>query len=178
MPTQDTQANAPRVEAMTLDDLPAVMEIDNQSFPRPWPEASWRYEITGNRTARCYVARSPAPQQRTLMQRLLGVQTPRTTLVTGIVCMWIVVDEAHIATIAAHASHRRRGIGRMLLRHCIAVAREEGCATVMLEVRVSNRVAQTLYTDHGFAVTGERKHYYSDNNEDALIMTLRLTPPL
>lgn len=162
---------------MQLDDLPQVMAIDAASFPRPWPEPSWRHEIIANSNARCYVARvartaaNPSRWQQ-LRARLFGISEDLGSVVAGMVCMWVVIDEAHIATIAVHPSYRGRKVGEHLLRHCIQQAIASNCITIMLEVRVSNTVAQNLYRKFGFAVTGERKKYYSDNLEDALIMTI------
>jgi ribosomal-protein-alanine N-acetyltransferase len=172
-----TRASPITVEPMALDDLPQVMAIDAASFPRPWPEPSWRHEIIANANARCYVARvAPAAANlglwRHLRARLFGMSEGADSVVAGMVCMWVIIDEAHIATIAAHPKYRGRKVGEHLLRHCLRHAIDNKCITVMLEVRVSNTVAQNLYRKFGFAVTGERKKYYSDNLEDALIMTI------
>jgi ribosomal-protein-alanine N-acetyltransferase len=159
---------------MTLDDIAAVMNIDEASFPRPWPAPSWQYEIRDNRNARCVVARTRVEAPKlTLVQRLLGERHPGVvSTVVGMACMWVVLDEAHIATIASALDWRGRGVGRAILKHCIAQARAERCHSVVLEVRVSNHIAQTLYKSYGFEITGERKRYYSDNQEDALVMTV------
>lgn len=162
---------------MALDDLPQVMAIDAASFPRPWPEPSWRHEIVANANARCYVARVarvPAGLGllRQLRARLFGELEETGSVVAGMVCMWVIIDEAHIATIAAHPGYRGRKVGEHLLRHCIQHAIDSKCITLMLEVRVSNTVAQNLYRKFGFSVTGERKKYYSDNLEDAFIMRI------
>ena len=85
------------------------------------------------------------------------------------------VDEAHISTIATMREWRGRGIGELLLVAMIDEAQSLGAEKVTLEVRVSNLVAQNLYRKYGFKVEGRRRRYYSDNGEDALIMT---TPPL
>jgi ribosomal-protein-alanine N-acetyltransferase len=162
------------IDAMTLDDVPAVMAIDAVSFPRPWPEQSWRYEIRDNHNARCFVARmAVTAPPLTLVQRLLGEKHPgAVSTVVGMACMWIVIDQAHIATIASAVAYRSQGVGRAVLRRCIDVAHAAGCHNVMLEVRISNHVAQALYRSFGFEVTGERKRYYSDNQEDALVMEI------
>lgn len=166
------------VEPMTLDDLSAVMAIDHASFPRPWPETSWRYEIERNSHARNFVARTtlPAPARRSWLQRLLRAErvsaAAPSQVITGIACMWVVLDEAHLATIAAHPGYRGSKIGERVLAHCVAEARRVNCATMLLEVRVSNSVAQGLYRKYGFVVTGERKRYYSDNQEDAFLMNI------
>jgi ribosomal-protein-alanine N-acetyltransferase len=85
--------------------------------------------------------------------------------------MWLVLDEAHITTIAMRESHRGRGLGELLLGSLIMAAGEMGSDRVTLEVRVSNAVAQNLYRKYGFREEGVRPRYYSDNGEDAYIMT-------
>ena len=84
--------------------------------------------------------------------------------------MWLLVDEAHITTIAVRPEYRGRGFGEMLMIGLIEKATEVGARWVTLEVRVSNTVAQNLYRKYTFHAEGVRKGYYSDNNEDAVIM--------
>ncbi|MBI5649302.1 MAG: ribosomal protein S18-alanine N-acetyltransferase, partial [Chloroflexi bacterium] len=91
--------------------------------------------------------------------------------IVGYAGFWMMTDEAHISTIASHPDWRRRGIGELLLLAMIEAAAEQNARVLTLEVRVSNQDAQVLYRKHGFNIVGERKHYYSDNQEDALIMT-------
>jgi ribosomal-protein-alanine N-acetyltransferase len=81
------------------------------------------------------------------------------------------LDEAHITTIAMHPEYRGRGLGVLELSSMIGIAYEINAQRVTLEVRVSNTVAQNLYRKYGFMVVGTRRRYYSDNNEDAYIMT-------
>jgi ribosomal-protein-alanine N-acetyltransferase len=83
----------------------------------------------------------------------------------------MIVDEAHISTIAVHPKWRGRGLGEMVLVAMIDAAIQRGAAEVTLEVRVSNLVAQSLYRKYAFVQVGRRKGYYHDNREDALIMT-------
>jgi ribosomal-protein-alanine N-acetyltransferase len=85
--------------------------------------------------------------------------------------MWLMVDEAHITTIALRAARRGRGYGELLLASLIETAIGTGARRVTLEVRVSNETAQGLYRKYGFRQEGLRRRYYSDNNEDAYIMT-------
>jgi ribosomal-protein-alanine N-acetyltransferase len=84
--------------------------------------------------------------------------------------MWLAFDEAHITTIGIDPGHRGRGLGELLLLCMVDIAIGRGAKWLTLEVRVSNVAAQTLYRKYGFSVRGSRKRYYSDNNEDALIM--------
>jgi ribosomal-protein-alanine N-acetyltransferase len=144
------------VGPMRLADVGAVLEIERLSFSSPWPAFAFEQELTANRLAHYRVAR-------------LGDQ------VVAFGGIWLMVDEAHITTFGVHPDHRRRGIGRLLLLSLADVAIELGSARMTLEVRVSNEPAQALYRSFGFRVSGRRIAYYSDDGEDALVMT---TPEL
>ncbi|MNZ85970.1 ribosomal-protein-alanine N-acetyltransferase [compost metagenome] len=84
--------------------------------------------------------------------------------------MWTIVDEAHITNIAVRPGYRGQHLGERLLNEIMDWASDLGMVRITLEVRVSNYVAQSLYGKKGFVPVGTRKGYYSDNNEDALIM--------
>ena len=94
------------------------------------------------------------------------------TEIVGMIVVWLIIDEAHIATLAVHPDHRGQGIGRRLLFTALNDCVGWGAHSATLEVRQGNLAAQTLYKDFGFEIVGRRPHYYIDNNEDALIMTL------
>jgi len=145
-----------RIEPMGLEDLPAVHEIERASFSTPWPDDAYRAEITTNRLATYLVARSGE------------------TLV-GFAGIWLMVDEAHVTTFAVHPDWRRQGIGERLLLTLLDVALARRAREATLEVRLSNVAARRLYEKYGFRPVGLRPRYYSDNGEDALIMT---TEPL
>jgi [ribosomal protein S18]-alanine N-acetyltransferase len=92
--------------------------------------------------------------------------------VMGYAGMWILAgSDAHITTIAVHPLYRGRGIGELLLIRCIDRALETHAERMTLEVRVSNSVAKRLYEKYRFSIQGRRPRYYSDNGEDAEIMT-------
>ncbi|HUG47892.1 MAG TPA: ribosomal protein S18-alanine N-acetyltransferase [Candidatus Limnocylindria bacterium] len=141
-----------RVEPMTAADIPAVQRIERASFPVPWPEYAFRQELETNRLAHYLMVRVDS----------------RAVAYGGI---WMMVDEAHITTFAVLPDWRRRGIGGRLLLALLRLAREHGARVATLEVRVSNVPARTLYQRFGFRPVGIRPRYYSDNHEDALIMT-------
>ena len=164
------------IEHMTIGDLPEVMAIDAASFPKPWPEPSWRHEIETNANAQCWVVRAATPPL-SFWQRLLG-RTAQRGAVLGIVCMWIIFDEAHIAAIAVRPDARGLHIGDALMRTCVEKAHAANCTRMLLEVRVSNLVAQNLYRKYGFEVIGRRPRYYTDNHEDALVMVATMISPL
>ena len=141
------------IRRMTLEDVPAVHTIDTLSFSLPWPENSYRYELTGNLVSRSWVAEFDGRMAAMLV-------------------LWLVIDEAHIATIATHPDFRRRGIGEQLMIEALRSARAEGAARAFLEVRSGNTAAQAMYKKYGFIVAGVRLRYYKDNNEDAILMNL------
>ena len=145
------------VRKMTVEDVPAAHEIDILSFTLPWPERSLRFEVTDNPAARCWAAE--------LDDRLAGM-----------LILWMIVDEAHIATLATHPDFRRQGIAKRLLITALNSAHAEGAQSAMLEVRAGNTIAQTMYQTFGFEAVGRRQRYYKDNFEDAVLMTLSSLP--
>src|SRR5512143_351427 len=146
------------VRAMTQMDIERVHQIDVASFSLPWPERSYRFELEENQASRLYVAE---------VERASG-----DLVVVGMVVMWLILDEAHIGTFAIDSDYRREGIGRRLLAESLLQAYNSGVRRCFLEVRRSNVAAQALYQSFGFQVTTIRARYYSDNGEDALLMTL------
>jgi ribosomal-protein-alanine N-acetyltransferase len=151
---------------MTLADVPAVGELELLCFPAPWSPDTYRNELLHNRFGSYWVL-APAPG---------AVETegalPPILAYGG---CWLMGDEVHIVTIATHPRFRRRGLSRHLLLLMIEECRRRGASLVTLEVRVSNKSAQQLYTNLGFVEVGLRRAYYQDNGEDALLMTLFLT---
>ncbi len=149
----------PTLRPMRHDDIPRVMAIDSLSFPNPWPESTYRFEISENPSAHLMV---------------LEVENDHgQKQIAGFAGYWFIIDEAHISTLAVHPEWRERGLGQLLLRGLLREAAWRGALSATLEVRLGNRVAQRLYGRHGFAVVGRRLGYYSDNGEDALLMTTR-----
>ena len=100
------------------------------------------------------------------------VQPAGARAVVGVIVVWLIVDEAHIATLAVHPELRRQGIAQKLLCVALKEAAEDGMLSALLEVRAGNEAAQDLYRKFGFEVVGRRPRYYQDNFEDALLMTL------
>jgi ribosomal-protein-alanine N-acetyltransferase len=144
------------ISPMRPDDVSAVHDIERLSFSTPWPAHAFEQELRGNRLARYVVAR--------VADRPVGFGG-----------LWLMVDEAHITTVGVHPDWRRQGIGRQLVLALAEVGVAIGARRMTLEVRASNGAAQALYRDFGFEVSGRRPRYYTDDGEDALIMT---TPPL
>jgi ribosomal-protein-alanine N-acetyltransferase len=136
---------------MELVDIPAVVDVEYQSFPIPWTAAAFRNELTNNMLAKYMVL------------TINGV-------VAGYAGMWLIVDEAHVTNVAIHPDFRGQGLGEQLMHELGRVAAYMGMRAMTLEVRVSNVRAIRLYTKMGFEEAGVRKGYYSDNGEDALVM--------
>ncbi|MBA3796729.1 MAG: ribosomal protein S18-alanine N-acetyltransferase, partial [Chloroflexi bacterium] len=144
---------------MTVADIPDVHEIERASFPVPWPAYAFRQELEMNRLA-----------------RYLLVKAGGEVVAYG--GIWLMVDEAHVTTFAVLPSWRRQGIGGLLMVEVMRVAHDVGASVATLEVRLSNEAARALYARFGFRPVGLRPRYYSDNGEDALIMTTdRLDSP-
>jgi len=140
---------------MKLSDLPVIMEVEQASFPTPWPRQAFYNELIHNRFARYSVIQVDGR-------------------VVGYCGLWLFLDEAHITNIAIHPRWRRRGLGEALLSYVMRRAKEWGACKMTLEVRVSNTVAQRLYKKMGFEPSGIRPRYYTDNQEDAIIMWVTL----
>jgi ribosomal-protein-alanine N-acetyltransferase len=179
---------------MTLADIPRIVEIEKLAYSSPWPPSAYRKELQDNRYAHYIVIRDTAAQERApaapappsaqpsrrfplslLLPRPAAMPSADHGLIIGFAGLWLMIDEAHITTIANHPDYRGRGVGELLLNSLVGIAYEVGARRVTLEVRVSNGVAQSLYSKYGFAIEGRRRRYYSDNHEDAFNMG---TPPI
>jgi ribosomal-protein-alanine N-acetyltransferase len=141
-----------RIEPMAVGDLAAVHAIERASFRSPWPPDAYRNDLESNRLAQYLVAR-------------VGDE------VAAYGGMWLMIDEGHIITFAVDPAWRRQKVGERLLLAFLDLARDRGAHEATLEVRLSNLPARRLYEKFGFRPVGLRPHYYSDDNEDALIMT-------
>lgn len=175
-------------------DISQAIDIDNEAFPTQWPRPTYspyKSELK-NRLARYIVLTKPRDrsdqleQQRSITRdeqswfsRLFNLK-PRhsytlppssTEFVIGIAGIWLMVDEAHITTIGLRNDFRGQGLGELLLIATIELAQRLNANVITLEVRVSNSIAQSLYRKYRFQEVGRRLRYYSDNGEDALIMT-------
>ena len=144
-----------RVEA---EDLESIRKIDQLSFSQPWPPQSFGYEFRNNPHARMWVVEAQ--------------YTPENRVICAMTVVWLVIDEAHIGTIAVHPDFRRLGIATKLLKVVLRNLQESGASRVFLEVRRSNLGAQSLYEKFGFTIDGIRNGYYQDNGEDAFLLSL------
>lgn len=141
---------------MAEKDVQAVHEIEIASFPTPWTLDSFYYEMRENNFAHYIVAEDE-----------LGN-------IVGFCGMWVVIDSAQITNVAVSQTVRGQGIGEGLMREAMRIAKEANVDVMSLEVRVSNIVAQNLYRKLGFQDGGIRKGYYTDNQEDALVLWVNL----
>lgn len=187
---------------MRIADIPQVLEVERESFPSMWPPTAFKRELQQNRLAHYIVvvesdpSRTPpipieAPQEDPgptgvgrlwgEIRQFLGVDESgadlppidqRPELIIGFIGVWMLPDEAHIVTVAVRDSHRRKGIGELLLICAIELARAQGQGLITLECRVTNEPALTLYEKYGFQQVGLRPRYYSDNHEDAYVLTV------
>lgn len=140
---------------MVEEDIDQILVIEKESFATPWSRESFENELTKNRFA-------------------LYLVLEDEEVIFGYCGVWIIVDEAHVTNIALLPNYRGKKLGETLLTEIMKVAKEKGAKTMTLEVRVSNHVAQSLYRKLGFQDGGIRKNYYTDNQEDALVMWVNL----
>lgn len=141
---------------MTIADVEAVYAIEQATFPSPWTLDSFYYEMSENQFSHYLVAED---EQQTIV---------------GFCGMWLVIDAAQITNVAVVDAVRGQGMGEGLMREAMRVAKEANMEVMSLEVRVTNTVAQNLYRKLGFQDGGIRKNYYTDNQEDALVMWVNL----
>ena len=131
--------------------LTPMLAIEVEAYPEPWSRGMFYDELRNNRS-------------------YFFVALDGAGAVAGYCGFWLVLDEAHVTSVAVRAELRGRGIGRELLAYLLEQARSAGARMATLEVRESNEAAQALYADFGFLVVGRRKGYYPSTNEDALLM--------
>jgi len=185
------------VRPMQIEDIPQVTEVDREAFPTFWPPIPFKQELN-NKFAHYLVAWEKSlgaaqPPQIELesknrqgslgrlawrkVKHLVDKERFFDDYLVGYAAFRHILEETHLISIAARETHRRKGIGELLLISVINLATQLNAEVITLEVRASNLPAQALYQKYGFAGVGLRRKYYSDNGEDALIMsTKRITP--
>ena len=186
-PPSEGQRVPYRLDAMQLKDIPEVIQVERESFSMTWPANSYRRELEQNRMARYVVVRyepgpgEPPPPPRPEPKRpfplsLLPFPSSRTPAaepnapVVGYGGLWLMVDEAHVTSVAVRPEFRGRGLGELLMLSLLDIAMRMSARWVTLEVRVSNQPARKLYQKLGFREAGIRPRYYTDNHEDAVVM--------
>ena len=136
---------------MSASDISEVLRIERASFSTTWPSDAFYNELATNKLAHYYVG------------RIAG----KIVAYGGI---WVIFEDSHVTTIAVDPTYRGKKYGEVMLIKLVDEAIERGAAWMTLEVRESNVAAQSLYRKYGFTTVTTRKGYYSDNNENALVM--------
>lgn len=174
------------------EDIAEVVEIEREAFSPLWASSPFKRDLNNKRA--CYLVACIDPEDSSLISEEETAEVPRSWLskmaarlglvgdepaanekdnfgIAGYVSVWYQGDEAHIVEIAVREKLRGNGIGELLLIGSLRAAVEFGSHVMTLEARVSNFIAQRLYEKYNFKSVGIRKGYYSDNREDAVIMT-------
>ena len=180
------------VRPMKTDDIDQVLEVERDAFPTLWPPTPFKREMR-NKLARYMVAVDEERVRPSLntasegvggglfgwvrkLRRLLTYANREISyrgvdFVVGYLGIWSMVDDAHIVAVGVRGPYRRLGVGELMMIRSIEIAKAWGSRSITLEVRVSNFAAQALYEKYGFRKVGVRKRYYTDNHEDAYVMT-------
>jgi ribosomal-protein-alanine N-acetyltransferase len=137
------------VRPLRAEDIEAVSRIERRSFPTPWSTQAYVTEIAN--PSACYLVAALAPDGP----------------VVGYGGLWVIMDEAHVTTLAVDPEFRGHKIGDRLLQELLTRAQQRGATRATLEVRESNTAAKALYEKYGFHWVSQRRAYYSDNNEHA-----------
>jgi len=140
---------------MREEDIEQILEVEHSSFTTPWSRDAFYNELHNNRFA-------------------VYIVLEENSKILGYCGAWIVIDEAHVTNVAILPEYRGRKLGEAIMQKMMTVASEMGAKSMTLEVRVTNHVAQSLYRKLGFQNGGIRKNYYSDNQEDGLVMWVNL----
>ncbi len=172
---------------MRADDIREVSRIDRLCFEPPWSRDSYAFEIKESKISHMVVLEEQAspipalpPQDDGWMRRLSGwmrQESPaiaKSSLIVGYGGLWKIDGEAHVSTIATHPDQRGRGYGEILLAGMFRKALRLKAEYLVLEVRVSNAVAQNLYRKYGFSRHGRKRNYYRSDKEDAYDMRVSL----
>jgi len=155
MPQETFDSDKIRFRNMTLSDLERVAEMEKCIFPAPWSKESIRYFLERDRYAEAMVCEID-------------------NNVIGYAFYWLVAGEIHIANIAVDAPYRGKKIGKRLMHCMLQKGKNAGAKYAVLEVRQSNKIAIRMYDTFGFSKTAVRSRYYSDNQEDAVVMAKML----
>jgi ribosomal-protein-alanine N-acetyltransferase len=137
---------------LALADLNAIELIERRTYPTPWSRSMFAGEIA-KPSSIC-----------------VGAFDPDTEKLIGYLIIARYVDAWHVMNIAVEPALQRRGIATLLLEHLFELTADDSHRGFTLEVRVSNGAAIRLYERLGFKSRGIRRGYYTDNQEDALIM--------
>ena len=162
MAVETSQAGGLSMKRATAQDLDRILRIEQASFSVPWTRKMFEVELGQNPFGHLYVAR-PSDDD--------GGEGG----FIGYVCFWVVFEEFRLMTLAVEPSARRRGFGRALLRHAMALGRTQAATRALLEVRASNAAALQMYEQEGFRRVAVRTRYYANPVEDAMLMERELS---
>ncbi len=140
-----------RYRCMERKDCQAVQTLFEECFSHPW--------------------KKEAIEETLSMEGYVSLVAESDQRVVGYIGYRSVLDEADITNVAVSPDLRRHGIGHELLERLLSLAGQKGICTIFLEVRISNTAAITLYQHAGFRACGQRKNYYTEPEEDALLMS-------
>lgn len=147
------------LKPVASEQLSAVLELDKLCFGGLWTLEGYQQELN-----------SPNSDLLALSLPASLSASPAPTFLLGIGCLWAILDEAHITILAVHPDYRGLGLGQALLYGLLQAAKRRGLERATLEVRASNSSALSLYHKFGFKLAGQRRRYYKDTGEDALIL--------
>ncbi len=146
------------IRSATIEDLDALVTLEEACFAVPWSRRSVEAELEGNQFSRVLMIAHP---EQTNDVRAIGY-----------ICVWIVFEEIRFLNLAVHSDFRRQGMGKQLIQEALGQAMAVGCCRGLLEVRATNMPAQALYKSFCFQSYATRKAYYTNPTEDAILMTL------
>lgn len=142
-------------------DLDDVLAIEQESFTSPWTRAMFEAELRENPFGR-------------FLGAFCHSEVPPAKRLLGYICYWVVFEELRLMNLAVRPECRRQGIASHLVRHAVEEGSNQGTTRALLEVRASNDLAQKLYETFGFRQYGRRRFYYTNPDEDAILMQLQL----
>ena len=152
--------------------LSAAVALDQQALGGFWSLEGYHQELERANSVFLGITseKRPAEEKSIGAGEILALSSTPPPLLVGMGCLWGILDEAHITLLVVHPEYRRQGFGHALLGSLLQMACQQGLARSTLEVRISNQAAILLYQQFGFEAAGQRRHYYKDNGEDALIL--------
>lgn len=156
------------IRRMTIEDVPAVVEIEKECFSLPWSERSFEDSVSRDDTI-FLVCEENEDSLQGLVEKS-QIQGARGAVIIGYIGMYLSFDEASVTNVAISPVFRKRGYGEQLVTEAKAAAKNAGAEYIFLEVRASNKPAISLYKKLGFEELGVRKKFYEHPVEDAIIM--------
>jgi [ribosomal protein S18]-alanine N-acetyltransferase len=150
-------SNSFSLRPATQDDLPRILEIERESYPQPWTEASFQAELT-----------------KPYSEFLVITDDETDTVIVAYIVYWLMFEECQILNLTVSPEHRGLGFAKQLVRKVVSVSTKGDIKRIILDVRKSNQPAIQLYQSIGFTIDQVRKAFYN-NGEDAYQMVLCLT---